>query len=251
MIVVLEGGEGAGKTTLANNLEEISKKTDVPVRRFKLPTPFIVNQFLARKWSPFQSQAIIFADLGYNLKDILAASQEGVALLDRSWISDIVYRAPELQKMFEASLDHMRDLMGVGYVTPAMGMVGVAKEASLQFAVDYTLNMVRTVFPQLFEEDLMYIFLDVDAETSVSREEDPARFSEPETIRAVNATYRYVFSPDNVEAQMGGRIVKFFTGNNENLPEETEGFIIPDGPQRLAETVWDFISRGLQDSPNA
>jgi len=211
-IVVFEGGEGAGKTSTMDKVEatlrdQLVSDVGPKVERFKFPSPFVRETFLSLPWNFAQSQSIMFADLAYHYDKIVQAGREGIALVDRSWASDGVYRAVEIMKFAKMMLAPHQELLGKGYrfgtrtwgqapldMVKGMGPLidELSEKIDFENAFKYALGLIARIFP-CYLEGTTYFFFDVDPETGASREDNPARFSDPEHVKAINTCYRHLF----------------------------------------------------------
>lgn len=99
LLVVVEGIDGAGKTTLVRTLEEALAGFGVPVVSGKEPTQGVYGQRLrdtaATGRLPAEEElALLLADRGQHVTEVIGPALQagGVVLLDRYYFSNIAYQ---------------------------------------------------------------------------------------------------------------------------------------------------------------
>jgi len=241
MIIVVEGGEGAGKSTLVkllrNDLEaariaellqddsEYTGRGVVEAMRF--PSDYIRSEFLSKDLAPHDAQAMMFADFGIHYEHILYASEwENILILDRSWISNVVYTTPGLTDLL-----HNTDEV-------------VTRINKIRSHIDHGMNMFMRTFPKILERRILYVFLDVDVDTGLSREIGAGKFSDPKTAQDIIHLYRFTFDVDcvNILKSTKHQICRFWTGKRS--PDHPSTWSAEDISKKVVKLALDRYNLG-------
>lgn len=211
MLVVLEGSDGSGKSTQARQLAEELEKEFVAVQVFKFPSGRLRSAILenAESWRVAETRTAFFVDFALWYDEIVETSRNGVAILDRSWVSTAAYQAQS--KWLQTRRDAHVGLEGAMILPPSRDAEQLAFQQATKAYMTETVALAYSLFPA-FYEDIIYLFLDVDPETGGNREEDKNFFS---GFGETTSLYRRLFTaPEFAEARewLGGRVFKFNTG---------------------------------------
>ncbi|MCS6955182.1 MAG: dTMP kinase [Candidatus Calescibacterium sp.] len=113
MIVVFEGIDGSGKTTLSRLLcEKMLSETDYDVLWLSEPTPFPIGGMIkhlinTQELNTFEQTLLFTADREYMIRNYVLPNKDKIIILDRSFLSTYAYQIMSL----DDTQTQLRDLL--------------------------------------------------------------------------------------------------------------------------------------------